>query len=132
VGGDDEMKTTQQLFDESRERSKARYAERKEIEEHGFKVRLGIVRAEEEIGTDGVAMVTYEALNTADRALTKVDQAIDSLEHLRMELVQIIRLERPYSTERAPQVDDLARELGELAALLKTREGLARKKEEGK
>jgi hypothetical protein len=125
------MKTTQQLFDESRERSKARYAERKEIEEHGFKVRLGIVRAEEEIGTDGVAMVTYEALNTADRALTKVDQAIDSLEHLRMELVQIIRLERPYSTERAPQVDDLARELGELAALLKTREALA-KKEEGK
>ena len=125
------MKTTQQLFDESRERSKARYAERKEIEEHGFKVRLGTVRAEEEIGTDGVAMVTYEALNTADRALTKVDQAIDSLEHLRMELVQIIRLERPYSTERAPQVDDLARELGELAALLKTREALA-KKEEGK
>jgi hypothetical protein len=131
MGGNDEMKTTQQLFDESRERSKARYAERKEIEEHGFKVRLGIVRAEEEIGTDGVAMVTYEALNTADRALTKVDQAIDSLEHLRMELVQIIRLERPYSTERAPQVDDLARELGELAALLKTREALA-KKEEGK
>jgi len=125
------MKTTQQLFDESRERSKARYAERKEIEEQGFKVRLGIVRAEEEIGTDGVAMVTYEALNTADRALTKVDQAIDSLEHLRIELVQIIRLERPYSTERAPQVDDLARELGELAALLKTREALA-KKEEGK
>ena len=125
------MKTTQQLFDESRERSKARYAERKEIEEQGFKVRLGIVRAEEEIGTDGVAMVTYEALNTADRALTKVDQAIDSLEHLRIELVQIMRLERPYSTERAPQVDDLARELGELAALLKTREALA-KKEEGK
>ena len=125
------MKTTQQLFDESRERSKARYAERKEIEEQGFKVRLGTVRAEEKVGTDGVAMVTYEALNTADRALTKVDQAIDSLEHLRIELVQIIRLERPYSTERAPQVDDLARELGELAALLKTREALA-KKEEGK
>jgi hypothetical protein len=123
------MKTTQQLFDESRERGKARYADRKEILAEGFKVRLDAVRAAEEMGDEAIAMVTYEALTAADRAITKVDQAIDSLEHLRMELIQILRAQRPVAVERAPQVDDLARELGELAALLKTREGLARKKE---
>jgi hypothetical protein len=123
------MKTTQQLFDESRERGKARYADRKEILAEGFKVRLDAVRAAEEMGDEAIAMVTYEALTAADRAITKVDQAIDSLEHLRMELIQILRAQRPVAVERAPPVDDLARELGELAALLKTREGLARKKE---
>ena len=71
--------------------------------------------------------VTSEALSTAERAIHKVDQAIETLEHLRLELVAIAIGERWHQVERPPQIDDLARELGELAALLQVREVLARK-----
>ena len=86
----------------------------------------------EEIGADGfsedaMGAVTSEALSTAERAIHKVDQAIETLEHLRLELVAIAIGERWHQVERPPQIDDLARGLGELAALLQVREVLARK-----
>ena len=121
------MKTTKDLLDESRERGKTRFAERKEIEAKSFSVRCEARRANEEIGHETMATVTFEALSTAERAVHKVDQAIDTLEHLRLELVQIATGERWHQVERPPQIDDLARELGELAALLQVREVLARK-----
>jgi hypothetical protein len=121
------MKSMQDLLDESRERGKARFAERKEIEFLSLNVRLEVGRANEEIGQHSMGAVTSEALSTAERAIHKVDQAIETLEHLRLELVQIAIGERSHQVERPPQIDDLARELGELAALLQVREVIARK-----
>jgi len=121
------MKTTKELLDESRERGKARFAERKEIESRSLSLRLEVQRANEEIGQHAMGAVTSEALSTAERAIHKVDQAIETLEHVRFELVQIAIGERWHQVERPPQIDDLARELGELAALLQVREVLARK-----
>lgn len=121
------MKTTKELLDESRERGKARFAERKEIESRSLNLRLEVQRTNEEIGQHAMGAVTSEALSTAERAIHKVDQAIETLEHLRFELVQIAIGERWHQVERPPQIDDLARELGELAALLQVREVLARK-----
>ena len=57
----------------------------------------------------------------------EVDQAIETLEHLRLEVVAIAIGERWHQVDRPPQVGDLARELGELAALLQVREVLVRK-----
>ena len=121
------MKTTKDLLYESRERAKARSAERKEIEEKSFSVRCEARRANEEIGQQTLATVTFEALSTAERAMNKVDSMMDRLEHLRLELIQIAVGDRWHQTERPPQTDDLARELGELAALLQVREIIARK-----
>ena len=121
------MKTTKDLLDESRERAKTRFAERKEIEEKSFSVRCEARRANEEIGQQALATVTFEALSTAERAMNKVDSMMDRLEHLRLELIQVTTGERWHQTERPPQTDDLARELGELTALLKVREVIAQK-----
>ncbi len=120
------MKSLNELLDESRDRGKARFAERKEIEAKSFSVRCEARRANEEIGQETMAAVTFEALSTAERAIHKVDQAIETLEHLRLELVQIAIGERWHQTDRPPQIDDLARELGELTAILQIREVLAR------
>jgi hypothetical protein len=121
------MKDTKELLEESRERAKARFAERKEIESRSLNLRLEVQRANEEIGQHAMGAVTSEALSTAERAIHKADQAIETLEHLRLELVAIATGERWHQVERPPQIDDLARELGELAALLQVREVLARK-----
>ena len=121
------MKDTKELLDESRERAKARFAERKEIESRSLNLRLEVQRANAEIGQHAMGAVTSEALSTAERGIHKVDQAIETLEHLRLELVAIAIGERWHQVERPPQIDDLARELGELAALLQVREVLARK-----
>jgi hypothetical protein len=121
------MKTTKDLLDESRERAKTRLVERKEIEEKGFSVRCEARRANEEIGREVLATVTFEALSMAERAMNKVDSILDRLEHLRLELIQVTIGERWHQTERPPQTDDLARELGELARLLQVREVIARK-----
>ena len=121
------MKDTKELLDESRERAKARFAERKEIESRSLNLRLEVQRANEEIGQHEMGAVTSEGLSTAERAIHKVDQAIETLEHLRLELVAIAIGERWHQVERPPQIDDLARQLGELAALLQVREVLARK-----
>jgi hypothetical protein len=123
------MKTTKELLDEGRERSKTRFAERREIESRSLSVRLETQRANEETGQHAMGAVTSEALATAERAVHKVDQAIDTLEHLRLELVAIAIGERWHQVERPPQVDDLARELGEVAALPQVREVIARKGE---
>lgn len=121
------MKTTKELLDESRERGKARLAERQEIESKGFDVRCQVRHANEELGQHAMATTTFEALSAAERAIGKVDSAMDRLDHLRLELVQITIGERWHQTERPPQIDDLARELGELAGLLQVREVLAQK-----
>jgi len=118
------MKTTKELLDEGRERGKTRFAERKGIESRSLNLRLEVQRANEEIGQHAMGAVTSEALSTAERALHKVDQAMETLEHLRLELIQVAIGERWHQVERPPQVDDLARELG---ALLQVREVLARK-----
>ncbi len=118
------MKTTKQLLDESRERGKARFADHEEIWAKSFSIRSEVRRANEEIGQEAMGAVTFGALGAAESALQKVDQAIDALEHLRMEVIQIAIGERWHQTERPPQIDDLARELGELTALLKVREML--------
>ncbi|MBN1461968.1 MAG: hypothetical protein JXA57_20755 [Armatimonadetes bacterium] len=123
------MKTTKELLDESVERGKARFAERKEIESRSLSVRLETQQANEDAGQHAMSVVTSEALSTAERAVHKIDQAFDTLEHLRIELIQIAIGERWHQVERPPQVDDLARELGELTALLQVREVLARKEE---
>ena len=121
------MKSLNELLDESRERGKTRFAERKEIESRSLSVRLEVGRANEEIGQHAMGAITSEALSTAERAIHKVDQASETLEHLRLELVQIAIGERWHQTDRPPQIDDLARELGELTGILQVREMLARK-----
>lgn len=123
------MKTTKDLLDEGRERSRTRLAERKEIEALSFTVRCEARRANEEIGQHAMATATFEALSTAERAMGKVDGAIDHLERLRFELIQIAAGERWHQTERPPDLGDLARELGEIVALLKMREVLAQREE---
>ena len=120
-----DMKTTKDLLDESRERARTRFAERKEIEEKSFSVRCEARRANEEIGQQTMATVTFDALSTAERTVHKIDSAMERLEHLRLELIQIALGERWHQTERPPQTDDLARELGELAALLQVRKSIA-------
>jgi hypothetical protein len=72
------MKSLNELLDESRERGKTRFAERKEIEAKSFSVRCEARRANEEIGQETMAAVTFEALSTAERAIHKVDQAIET------------------------------------------------------
>lgn len=121
------MKTTKELLDESRERGRARLAERQEIESRGFDARCEVRRANEDLGQHAMADTTFDALSAAERAIGKVDSAMDRLELLRIELVQITIGERWHQTERPPQIDDLVRELGELAGLLHVREILARK-----
>jgi hypothetical protein len=121
------MKSMQDLLGESRERAKARFADRKEIEATSFSVRCEARRANEDLGQEAMAAVTFEALSTADRAIHKVDGVMAHLEYLRLWLIQIATGERWHQTERPPQMDDLARDLGELAALLQVREVLTRK-----
>jgi len=121
------MKTTKDLLDEGRERAKTRFGERKEIESRNLSVRLEALRANEEAGQKTMAAVTSEALSAAERAIHKIDSAMDRMEYLRLEIVQIALGERWNQTERPPQVDDLARDLGELSALLQVREVIARK-----
>ncbi|MFH1866350.1 MAG: hypothetical protein ABIK85_10750 [Candidatus Eisenbacteria bacterium] len=123
------MKTSKELLDDSRERGKTRFAERKEIESRSLSIRLEAQRANEDVGQHAMSAVTSEALSTAERAVHKIDQAFDTLEHLRLELIQVALGERWHQVERPPQVDDLARELGELTALLQVREVLAREEE---
>jgi len=120
------MKTTKELKEEARERAKTRFAERKEIQSACLSIRLEAGRANEEIGQHSMAAVTSDALSTADRALSMVDQAMDHFDTLRLELIQIALGERWHQNERPPQTDTLTLELGELTALLKVREVLAR------
>jgi len=103
------MKTPKEMLDESRECGKTRFAERKEIESRSLDVRLEAQRANDELGHHAMAVVTSEALSTAERALHKVDQAIATLEHLRLEVVAIAIGERWHQDDRPPQMDDLAR-----------------------
>jgi len=123
------MKTTKELFDESVERGDTRFAERKEIEARSLSVRLEAQQASEDADQHALSAVTSEALSTAERAIHRVDQAFDALEHLRLELIQIAIGERWHQVERPPHMYDLARELGELTALLQVREVLAQRKE---
>ena len=122
------MKNTKELLDESTERGRIRFAERKEIESRNLSVRLEAERRNQDAGQNALSAVTSDALSTAERVIHKIDQAFDALEHLRLEVIQIAIGERWHQAERPPQVDALARELGELTALLQVREVLARKK----
>jgi hypothetical protein len=65
------MKSLNELLDESRERGKIRFTERKEIESRSLSVRLEVGRAKEEIGQHSMGAVTSEALRPPSARSTR-------------------------------------------------------------
>ena len=121
------MATTKELYDASRARGRARYAERKEVQAQSLTHRM---EAQRERAEDPVAcQMACETLTAAERVLAKIDGAIEQLESLRMEVIWIALGESQHQTQRPPETDEIARDLGGLAALLEVQEMLAQKEE---
>ena len=110
-------------------RTKARYAERKQVEHLSFGIRYQLAKDAEGQPDKSLPGVIYEALQDAECVIAQVDQAIDSLERLRSELIAIALNERLVQVDRVPDVDEIARNLGEVACLLRVREMLTKKAE---
>ena len=121
------MKPLDTMYEEFNQRARTRFDERKAIVHRSFSVRIEARRANEEIGQEAMATVTFEALSTAERSIGKVDSMIDRLERIRLELARVAIGESWDTTERPIENDDLVRELGELHALLQVRRTLAPK-----
>ncbi len=137
-----EQKTTETAHDlvasyeGTKTRRQARYAERKTVETRSFNLRMEIVRAssDEHGGATTAAKLEYELLMESEMAVGFIDQAMDSLENLRHEMIAIATGQRKHQVEHAPDTEEISRRVGGVGALLKAVAMIAAapKEEEGR
>src|SRR5262245_4592562 len=93
------MKTMDDLIAESRDRAKARFAERKEIASKSLQLRIEGAEVRRRVdeqapGFASTLAITDEAISTAERLIHTLDSCTERMEYLRLELIQIALGER--------------------------------------
>jgi hypothetical protein len=105
------------LRDNARERGKQRSAERARLAEAVIEKRIEWQREMREAGDIADDLFMREGNGLTMRCVEEADRALEQMEYLRQELVQILIADRRHQTERGPDLTALNRMLGELAML---------------